>query len=48
LLALLVEAGARILDARAEYPRYRAGYYAVFFADPDGSSLSSCIGREAA
>lgn len=28
-----------ILDAPAEYPRYGAGYYAVFFADPDGLKL---------
>jgi catechol 2,3-dioxygenase-like lactoylglutathione lyase family enzyme len=32
----LVEIGARILDAPADYPRYGPGYYAVFFADPDG------------
>ena len=35
----LVEAGATILDAPAEYPQYGAGYYAVFFADPDGLKL---------
>jgi catechol 2,3-dioxygenase-like lactoylglutathione lyase family enzyme len=29
----------RILDAPAEYPEYGAGYYAVFFADPDGMKL---------
>lgn len=32
--------GARILlDAPADYPRYGTGYYAVFFADPDGLKL---------
>jgi catechol 2,3-dioxygenase-like lactoylglutathione lyase family enzyme len=35
----LVEAGATILDAPADYPQYGAGYYAVFFADPDGLKL---------
>ena len=34
--ALLQRIGANILDAPAEYPRYGPGYYAVFFADPDG------------
>lgn len=36
---LLLGMGARILDAPADYPRYGAGYYAVFFADPDGLKL---------
>lgn len=31
--------GATILDPPAEYPRYGPGYYAVFFADPDGLKL---------
>lgn len=31
--------GATILDAPADYPRYGPGYYAVFFADPDGLKL---------
>jgi glyoxylase I family protein len=35
----LVAAGVAILDAPAEYPQYGAGYYAVFFADPDGLKL---------
>jgi len=35
----LVELGVAILDAPAEYPRYAPGYYAVFFADPDGLKL---------
>jgi catechol 2,3-dioxygenase-like lactoylglutathione lyase family enzyme len=39
LYALLVKIGATVLDAPAEYPRYGAGYYAVFFADPDGLKL---------
>jgi hypothetical protein len=29
----------RVLDAPAEYPQYGSGYYAVFFADPDGIKL---------
>ena len=36
---LLVEFGATVLDAPAEYPQYGSGYYAVFFADPDGLKL---------
>ena len=39
LYELLIEIGAEILDAPAEYPRYGEGYYAVFFADPDGLKL---------
>lgn len=35
----LVEAGVTILDAPAAYPQYGTGYYAVFFADPDGLKL---------
>ena len=27
------------LDPPAEYPQYALGYYAVFFADPDGLKL---------
>jgi glyoxylase I family protein len=37
--AKLVALGATILDAPAEYPQYAPGYYAVFFADPDGLKL---------
>jgi glyoxylase I family protein len=37
--ARLVAEGVRILDAPAEYPQYVPGYYAVFFADPDGLKL---------
>jgi glyoxylase I family protein len=33
-----VEAGIPILDPPAEYD-YTPGYYAVFFADPDGLKL---------
>jgi catechol 2,3-dioxygenase-like lactoylglutathione lyase family enzyme len=39
LYAKLVKFGATILDAPSEYPDYGAGYYAVFFADPDGMKL---------
>jgi hypothetical protein len=33
--------GAKVLDAPADYPQYNngGGYYAVFFADPDGLKL---------
>jgi glyoxylase I family protein len=31
--------GGRILDPPREYPEYANGYYAVFFADPDGIKL---------
>lgn len=34
----LIDLGATILDAPAEYS-YSPGYYAVFFADPDGIKL---------
>lgn len=42
--ALLLKAGADILDPPAEYPQYNRGrgYYAVFFADPDGLKLE-CV-----
>ena len=39
LHALLMRIGATILDRPADYPDYRPGYYAVFFADPDGLKL---------
>jgi catechol 2,3-dioxygenase-like lactoylglutathione lyase family enzyme len=39
LHALLQRIGANILEAPAEYPQYSAGYYAVFFTDPDGLKL---------
>lgn len=37
--AAMKEKGAVVLDPPAEYPQYGAGYYAVFFADPDGVKL---------
>jgi catechol 2,3-dioxygenase-like lactoylglutathione lyase family enzyme len=37
--AQLVALGAVILDPPADYPQYAPGYYAVFFADPDGIKL---------
>ncbi len=36
---LLVSIGATVLDPPADYPKYGEGYYAVFFADPDGLKL---------
>jgi glyoxylase I family protein len=40
----LLKIGAKVLDPPAEYPQYNAGrgYYAVFFADPDGLKLE-CV-----
>jgi catechol 2,3-dioxygenase-like lactoylglutathione lyase family enzyme len=40
----LLHIGATILDPPAEYPQYNKGrgYYAVFFADPDGLKLE-CV-----
>lgn len=37
----LLDLGATILDPPTEYPQYNRGrgYYAVFFADPDGLKL---------
>jgi catechol 2,3-dioxygenase-like lactoylglutathione lyase family enzyme len=35
----LLALGVPILDAPAAYPQYAPGYYAVFFADPDGLKL---------
>jgi glyoxylase I family protein len=35
----LVRQGLRVLDPPAEYPQYATGYYAVFFAGPDGIKL---------
>lgn len=39
MYAHLLKLGATILDAPADYPKYGPGYYAVFFADPDGLKL---------
>lgn len=36
---LLLDIGAEVLDPPADYPQYGAGYYAVFFADPDSLKL---------
>jgi catechol 2,3-dioxygenase-like lactoylglutathione lyase family enzyme len=35
----LVALGVHILDPPAQYDEYGPGYYAVFFADPDGIKL---------
>ena len=35
----LLEIGATILDPPTDYPHYREGYYALFFADLDGLKL---------
>jgi catechol 2,3-dioxygenase-like lactoylglutathione lyase family enzyme len=37
--AKLTEFGFVVLDPPADYPEYAPGYYAVFFADPDGIKL---------
>lgn len=39
LARALAERGVRILHPPHEYPEYVPGYYAVFFADPDGLKL---------
>jgi glyoxylase I family protein len=39
MYAHLQSIDATILDPPADYPRYGPGYYAVFFADPDGLKL---------
>lgn len=39
LYQLLLKLGSKILDVPADYPRYGKGYYAVFYADPDGLKL---------
>lgn len=39
LYNLILELGATVLDPPAEYNKYAPGYYAVFFADPDGIKL---------
>jgi catechol 2,3-dioxygenase-like lactoylglutathione lyase family enzyme len=36
---VLVDIGATVLDPPTDYPQYREGYYALFFADPDGLKL---------
>jgi glyoxylase I family protein len=39
LYEALLAADAPIFDPPADYPEYAPGYYAVFFADPDGIKL---------
>jgi catechol 2,3-dioxygenase-like lactoylglutathione lyase family enzyme len=39
LYRMLLEMKVEILNAPSEYPQYEAGYYAVFFLDPDGIKL---------
>jgi glyoxylase I family protein len=39
MYALVQRIGATVLDPPADYPQYGQGYYAVFFADPDGLKL---------
>jgi len=39
LYTQLLALGVQVLDAPAAYPAYGGGYYAVFFADPDGIKL---------
>lgn len=46
LHALLVANDVTILDAPADYA-YTKGYYAVFFADPDGLKLELCFAPHA-
>ncbi len=42
LYQVLLTIGAVVLDPPRDYPEYGAGYYAVFFADPDGLKLEFC------
>lgn len=39
LYVFVKDMGAAILDPPRDYPQYEPGYYAVFFADPDGLKL---------
>lgn len=39
LYSKLLSRGTEILDAPALYEKYAAGYYALFFSDPDGIKL---------
>lgn len=36
---LLLQLGETVLDPPAEYNQYAPGYYALYFADPDGIKL---------
>ena len=38
-MKVALDVDGTILDTPAEYPQYGAGYYAVFFADPNGLKL---------
>ena len=38
---VLAERRFVVLDPPAEYPEYGRGYYAIFFADPDGLKLEA-------
>lgn len=44
LYAELIERNVAIIDAPADYPRYGAVYYALFFADPDELKLEFVLG----
>jgi hypothetical protein len=39
LLLRLQHTGAKVIHPPQDYPQYSAGYYAVFFEDPDGLYL---------
>ncbi|MUG92143.1 bleomycin resistance protein [Scytonema sp. UIC 10036] len=39
LYQIVLDMGGTILDSPAEYNHYAPGYYAFFFADPDGIKL---------
>lgn len=39
LYARLSSSAVTVLDAPADYPQYAPGYFALFFADPDGIKL---------
>jgi glyoxylase I family protein len=47
LYRALLQIGAEILDAPAEYPQYAPGYYAVFFLDPDRLKLEYVFSPDA-
>jgi catechol 2,3-dioxygenase-like lactoylglutathione lyase family enzyme len=41
VFALAKEVGAEILHEPRIWPEYHAGYYAVFFRDPDGNNVEA-------
>ena len=45
--AAAVTAGAEVLHAPREWPRYHPAYYATFFLDPDGFRLEVASARDA-